>query len=68
MSVDKDTVRRIARLARLALDESQCVSFSTDATQFSSCPIERRFPAPDFAEAQACVERDVLDHRRVGVE
>ena len=34
----------------LALDESQCVTFSTDVTQFSSCPIERRFPAPDFPE------------------
>ena len=30
MSVDKDTVRRIARLARLALDEGQIAAMETE--------------------------------------
>lgn len=47
MPLDDHAKYYLARYG-LALVEDQCVNFSTDASQFTSCPIERRFAAPDF--------------------
>lgn len=67
MSVDKETVRRIARLARLAVDEDQVAAMETElnallswVAQLSEVDVEGVPPMTSVVEQRLKMREDVI--------
>jgi aspartyl-tRNA(Asn)/glutamyl-tRNA(Gln) amidotransferase subunit C len=67
MSIDRETVRRIARLARLALDEGEAASMETELNallawveQLQELDVEGVFPMTSVAANPLTMREDVV--------
>jgi aspartyl-tRNA(Asn)/glutamyl-tRNA(Gln) amidotransferase subunit C len=67
MSVDQDTVRRIAKLARLALDDAQATDMEKELNallswveQLSDVDVERVAPMTSVVEQRLRMREDVI--------
>ena len=72
MSVDKDTVRRIAKLARIAMDDTQTAEMETELNallawveQLSEVNVENVPPMTSVVEQRLKMREDVGHRRRL---